>query len=263
MKNRCAYCKKEGKLTREHIIPKSLCELDPSLTVGFSEPAKGWIKAEPLIKDVCEKCNSDYLSKVDSYGKRLYLENGFDRSFAEDGTVEFKYDYDFLLRYLLKISYNSARTLERDLEWIEPFSKFILYGIDPPKEIKTSIFLEIMKSYKIKQGDRHKLPKETRNREYLTPEIIRVSRAYEIGIQLEGIVRLVSVKAFYFYIPLLHAEKSRSALRRSIKSFLEILPCAQKLEPNKNRMRIRISKRTCFDAMKHDYWGQDYWGMIR
>lgn len=65
----CAYCSKEEKLTKEHIIPDAL--LDIFAECDFTIRGENYFKADPIIKDVCFKCNNEILSELDNYGTNL------------------------------------------------------------------------------------------------------------------------------------------------------------------------------------------------
>ena len=66
------------------------------------------VGGQPTIKDVCPKCNNDVLSKLDSYGLELY-KRCFYRIADAGESVTFDYDYERLLRWILKLNFNSAR----------------------------------------------------------------------------------------------------------------------------------------------------------
>ena len=108
----CAYCSEQGSLTKEHIWPRSLITKYEGLKT-FNPRSNSFYTGEPVIKDVCAPCNNVHLSKLDSYLSELhekYLQNILmpgDAAFVE-------YDYNLLLRALLKISYNSARAFAED-----------------------------------------------------------------------------------------------------------------------------------------------------
>jgi hypothetical protein len=98
-------------MTREHLIPSWYIQ-SQDLSEGkkfFLEKAPSkFLQSDPVIKDVCGECNNVKLGILDDYAKSLYTNIFFeDIYFGERKSVQF--DYDLLLRWLLKISYNSAR----------------------------------------------------------------------------------------------------------------------------------------------------------
>lgn len=125
----CAYCNEEKQATKEHIIPKGIIDLFPECNLAYS----GFDKVhggEATIKDVCSECNNGQLSKLDTYGKE-FVETYFINNYKKDDKVDIEYDYDLLIRWLLKIVYNNERSYHRDVEWFKKNIDYILYGGDP------------------------------------------------------------------------------------------------------------------------------------
>src|SRR5438034_7016401 len=109
MSKACAYCgSTDKKMTKEHIWPQSIAERLPTYTARFISPANKVLEADLVIKDVCEPCNNGPLSKLDEYGAQLF-DAYFNRFYEHGQAVEFRTDWTLLKRWLLKISYNSAR----------------------------------------------------------------------------------------------------------------------------------------------------------
>lgn len=124
----------EGRCAREHLWPAAL---HSRLLAANSQSQNAfWLRrlekpiaAEPQIRDVCARCNNGVLSELDTYICKL-----FDCSFihmpARDESVSFDCDYHRLKRWLLKMSYNSARIHSApDLEALQQTRRYILgYG---------------------------------------------------------------------------------------------------------------------------------------
>ena len=111
----CAYCSQDRKLTREHIVPSFLYKRQSRATddkYGWSDKAGKYIQGEHKIRDVCGDCNNGPLSKLDEYGSRFLKENGFDNELMLDKNFEIRYEYDLLLRWFLKLSFNAARSTD-------------------------------------------------------------------------------------------------------------------------------------------------------
>jgi len=126
----CAYCYKDARLTREHIWPNGFLKRG-NFDLKFSERAGKTFRADLIIPDVCETCNNGVLSSLDAHACHLY-DRRFSKFVEPLQTVKFSYDYLIFCRWLLKVSFNSARTVERDLEVFERFIPFILQDRDPP-----------------------------------------------------------------------------------------------------------------------------------
>lgn len=123
----CSYCDHDRAPTREHIIPSWYYRHDSSPDdLGFMEKAKGKIiKTELVIRDVCGVCNNGSLSELDAYGKELFFSH-LNRYVFKDSNESLSYDYEKLVRWLLKISYNSARAHDSDAIILAQYKKAIL-----------------------------------------------------------------------------------------------------------------------------------------
>lgn len=135
MKKVCAYCFQTNKLTKEHVIPDWYIRLNRSEDdVCFSERAPKKFVPEMVVRDVCESCNNLHLSRLDAYGKELY-EKHFKSYVFKDQSVQFTYDYQRLLKWLIKCSYNSARANNADLEVLKDYARYLISDDLLPNDI--------------------------------------------------------------------------------------------------------------------------------
>lgn len=67
----CAYCGKEAKGTKEHIISSGILGLFPECFATIDGERKVVHHGDPMVKDVCADCNNNRLSYIDSYAKKL------------------------------------------------------------------------------------------------------------------------------------------------------------------------------------------------
>lgn len=107
---KCAYCNNEGKMSREHVIPKGFIDHMnfKEQIVSLDKAPTRVINSEITVKDVCATCNNGYLSVLDSYGLKLILKYN-DLISVNTKKIYFKYDYFKLVKWLLKVCYNMAR----------------------------------------------------------------------------------------------------------------------------------------------------------
>lgn len=108
----CAYCGSSGEMTREHLIPKFIYEIQNSFNKnhsGWNEAAEKIVKGEAKIKDVCANCNNVILGELDGLAKKFLFDSGLLVRNYEKKYLLLKFEYKILLRWLLKISYNSSR----------------------------------------------------------------------------------------------------------------------------------------------------------
>ena len=50
---KCAYCGKEARGTREHIISSAILDLFPECYITFDDARNAIHEADPMVKDVC------------------------------------------------------------------------------------------------------------------------------------------------------------------------------------------------------------------
>lgn len=104
----CAYCGKNGRSTREHIISSGILDLFPECYLTFDEKRKTVYPSDPVINDVCDICNNTKLSYIDSYAKS-FIGNYFVKNYNADDSIEIIYDYTLVQKMCSKYAYNDLR----------------------------------------------------------------------------------------------------------------------------------------------------------
>jgi len=136
----CAYCDKSCQQTREHVIPRWYNDTPGDGETFSARAPLTHVQGDLIVKDVCRSCNSGPLASLDGYGKELY-----DRYFAApiyaDEAVSLDYDGDRLLRWLLKVSYNSARAQNADVRVLREYRKVMLGETPFPDRIRCWLHL--------------------------------------------------------------------------------------------------------------------------
>ena len=87
----CAYCGKEAKGTKEHIISCAILDLFPECYITFDDARDKIHLGDPMVKDVCAGCNNNKISYIDSYAKGL-IGKYFTKKYDEDDKLEIEYD---------------------------------------------------------------------------------------------------------------------------------------------------------------------------
>lgn len=126
----CTYCGREARATREHIIPAFVLRLLESMArekaVGWNEIAQKSIASDAVVRDVCETCNSGVLSLLDNYAASMLGRAGLMVAYYCGRSLDLLYDHDLLLRWVLKVSYNAARTTSAAAALHLDFLRFVL-----------------------------------------------------------------------------------------------------------------------------------------
>lgn len=115
---KCAYCGKETKGTKEHIISCSILDLFPECYVTFDRARKVTYEADPVIKDVCADCNNNRISYIDSYAKKI-ISQYFTKKYTENDIVEIEYDYVMIQKMLLKYAFNDMRSRKEECSFFD------------------------------------------------------------------------------------------------------------------------------------------------
>jgi len=224
----CAYCNRFGKFTREHIFPICLIKKVPNYTAKYSLKAKKVFGAELIVKDVCAICNNDFLGKLDEYICKLYDEY-FSLFVDANDKVVFKYDYNKLLRWLLKISYNSGRTTNQDIDLLSKYKNYILYGGDYPEDV--AIFIDLIP------------PAFDDSNTKIYPKSMRCGKIKTTYFNYDWLtIRVVAINSFYFYLaffPIFEDSIPKDEFNLFGNKFPGIL-----LNFNKNLDTLFVSKQT-------------------
>jgi hypothetical protein len=125
----CAYCSLPNRMSREHIWPNGFLRRG-NFGIKYSKRAGRTFQGDLIVRDVCEHCNNGPLSRLDAYACTLYDTN-FGRFPEHFEPVVFAYDYGRLLRWLIKIAFNTARANKhQDAELLSRYRGSLLADFD-------------------------------------------------------------------------------------------------------------------------------------
>jgi hypothetical protein len=119
-------------LTGEHVVPDCFHKTIEAISIAKTPTGDKAIASAQEIRDVCAHCNNGPLSQLDNY--LCKLNEKFLSTIVHAGDcVDFRYDFDRLLRVLLKIGYNVARTRNWPLANWQDAAQYILGRASCPK----------------------------------------------------------------------------------------------------------------------------------
>lgn len=98
---KCAYCGREAKGTKEHIISNGILGLFPEYFATIDGERGVVRQGDPTIKDVCADCNNNRISYIDLYAK-LFIEKYFIKKYSKDDILNIEYDYSLIQKMCLK-----------------------------------------------------------------------------------------------------------------------------------------------------------------
>lgn len=152
---KCRYCSVDEKMSGEHIIPSFIYKFvnDSGLpNLGWNQRAKNIISAEFKVADVCKGCNNGPLSDLDAYGQKFLTSNGFLTQLFLKTTTDIYYDYNLLLRWLMKISYNAAAACnDPHASVFNDYREFILTGSPAPHQNEVMLFIGLTSPLKLSE----------------------------------------------------------------------------------------------------------------
>lgn len=187
----CAYCEENLPVTKEHIWSDCLIEKYEDIST-YNKKENKFYKGDPTIKDVCGNCNNILLSKLDSYICNLY-DLLFHRILLPGEGTRIEYEYDMLLRALLKISYNSSRANASDkvIKAHRSLAKYILHGQFRPSVALRLLVVTASRAINLDAG----------SESLLEPKHLRCAEIpYDGPLSNRFAVRLVAINCYWFYI---------------------------------------------------------------
>ena len=247
----CAYCGGQGPLTKEHIIPRFLYRQFPQQKLGYNARADKFMKWEAQVRDVCAACNNGPLSQLDLYAQQFFSSINCERTYTSRERIEIEYNYEQLVRWLLKVSYNSSRALSDPHRLLRESAAFISgTGTGPPLAF---LAIEVVQDTPLTAETRRELPEEVRHWRHIPSRMFRVgpARLHEPSANYsppEHCSRFVAVNAWYFTFCVVDPHASRAARRRLAASFQAFMPNAVELKPHHHDAVITVSRRTGLEA---------------
>jgi hypothetical protein len=138
---KCAYCGQGSDLTNEHVFPECFRRTFEAVSIAKTPAGEKAILSALEIHDVCARCNAGSLSQLDAYLCTLN-DKYFSKIVRPGDRVRFEYDFDLLLRMLLKIGYNVARARKWPLGHWQDTMQYILGNTPCPAGFH--VFLQLM-----------------------------------------------------------------------------------------------------------------------
>ncbi|WP_087734298.1 hypothetical protein [Paraburkholderia piptadeniae] len=251
----CAYCQEERPLTREHIIPAFIYDFQKQLegsVTGWNEVAQRMVGGEGKIKDVCEDCNNRVLSELDSYGKRLLTDSGL---FVQNYTrqdLTLQYDYSLLLRWLLKISFNSSRTDGAHSHLFERYIPFIRGLASPPSRFQVAplVYLARPEVVGFSQIGADSFARLSQGASRLNPFIVRICYGAVPGEQ-DYVLRLNIFGPAVFYLLIFREGILPGHAASAIRRLTKLMPGIAELSPKRKLVEVHSGQKTWLDLYEH------------
>lgn len=231
-------------------MPAFLYRACPNQKTMYHPAKDEYIKTEVKIGDVCRGCNSGPLSELDARGKTFFEKNECTRSFMAGQVLRVDYDYDILLRWLLKLSYNSSRAMSSQSDVLEACAGFIL-GREELLH-SAAVMLEV-----VSEPDHAGLSEA--DRDSLADDGASLSswfRFGRFGISHSELSpaesRFIVLNAFHFYIALFSTDVPRKQRRDWTKCLQVGWPDVTVISSGRSAVAVRVSNRTSFDTQNRE-----------
>jgi hypothetical protein len=253
----CAYCRQDRTLTREHIIPAFLYnfqrQLDEGATIGWNEVAQRMVGGEAKVRDVCAECNGGYLSDLDAYAKRVLSESGLLVANFTRSRVTIKHDYAMLLRWLLKVSFNSTRQDRVHSPLFEPHVPFIMGDADLPPRHRVACLIGLAAPARLEDTthvDRETFLKRSNGHRLFNPFVVRISYGAVRG-EDRYVLRLVILGAAVFYLLMFHDDTLPGHAGAAIRAFLKTVPGSVELTTKLRLVEVATGQKTWLELYEN------------
>lgn len=200
-------------MSREHIWPNGFLQRG-DFGIKYSKRAGRTFQGDLIVRDVCEHCNNGPLSRLDAYACRLYDTN-FGRFPEHFEPVDFAYDYSRLLRWLIKIAFNTARANKhQDAKLLGRYRGSLLCKFDN-SPINANAYVALIGPGSLNLGDR--------SRRKIYPQVARSGPIVLPGVSQgdDIITRMVMINAYAFT---LIVSRTPEVSSRKVSGLLRQLP---------------------------------------
>lgn len=251
----CAYCNKEGNITKEHVIPAFIYRFQRATGnsfTGWNEAAEKMVGGEFSVKDVCASCNNGQLNELDSYGKTLLETAGLLVRNYQSPSISLRLDPSLLLRWLLKLSYNSSRSDGAHSHLFRPHIPFMLGGGQTPGRHQVALIASMAGpiALKEKREGYEQLFEAAESSATFNPFLVRISYGSIAG-NVCSTLRLVIIGPLVLYIPIFEAGTLPGHAAAEIRRIIKRFPTAKEITPSTKAVLLKAGADTWLDLYRH------------
>lgn len=251
----CAYCEGPGPFTREHLWPAGLWKrftADATVRPHFflDRSAEKFVLGQPKIRDVCASCNNGELSRLDAYACQLY-DSALFRQFEDGDCFVFDYNYERLLRWLLKIAFNSARIHRSETGILAYYSKYILGEFSRPRNVR--LFAELIRPAVVTQEQEATTGVKAGTKFY--PDRLRVGHVALANLRpiIDVTGRSIIVNAFAFSVFIGDRNAPGGYMFTLENAFASACPASKLLKPDESKVELTCRGLDANEALVWHY----------
>lgn len=249
----CAYCKNDEKLTKEHVMPsfvyKYMKKMGQGASSGWNEKAKKHVGSEFVVKDVCASCNNVVLGELDDHAKIVISEAGVFTPIFTAKNVKLNYKYDLLVRWLLKVAFNSSRGSGINEGVFDRFIDLILGKNCDYSEVL--ITAGLLRPCKLEPAERKKYGQDLNANQYgyVNPFFTRISWAPNTPKEFH--TKQIVIGALILHVVVFTPGVIRNDRKRLKKEYLKMYKGMTIIGQNTSNTLIEQTPLSFIESMKH------------
>ena len=210
------------------------------------------VGGEGKVKDVCAECNNGVLSDLDGYGKKLLSESGLLVHNYVKMSITLRYDYELLLRWLLKISFNSSRTDGAHSHLFEKYVPFILGKSPAPPRHRLACLAYLAAPERLGESNIRQEPflRITQGSKFLNPFLVRICYGGVSG-EHSYTLRLNIFGPVVFHLVLFNESTLPGHSATAIRRLLKLSPGALEIDRKHRLLQLQAGERSWLSLYEH------------
>ncbi|OIR07839.1 hypothetical protein GALL_101210 [mine drainage metagenome] len=247
----CAYCRQDRPLTREHVIPAFMYNFQKQLeqsVIGWNEVAQRMVGGEGKVKDVCADCNNRVLGELDAYGKQMLINSGLLVQNYTKRELTLQYDYSLLLRWLLKVSFNSSRTDDAHSHLFERYVPF-MRGLEPSpsrNQVAALLYLARPETLGASRIADEPFVRIANGSSLLNPFLVRICYGAIPG-EHRYVLRINVFGPAVFFLMMFENTILPGHAASAIRRLTKLTPGSVELIPNRKVVEVRAGEKSWLD----------------
>jgi hypothetical protein len=220
--------------------------------IGWNEVAQRMVGGEGKVKDVCADCNNRVLGELDAYGKQLITNSGLLVQNYTKRDLRLQYDYSLLLRWLLKVSFNSSRTDGAHSPLFERYVPF-MRGLEPsPSRSQVALLLYLARPEMLGASRIAEVPfvRIANGSSILNPFLVRICYGVIPG-EHRYVLRLNIFGPAVFYLMMFEDSVLPGHAASAIRQLVRLTPGAVELGPKRKVVEVQAGQKSWLDLYEH------------
>lgn len=248
----CAYCGNVGSMTKEHVTPRFVYKhlKINGKHLGWNRRIDTWKNnLENVTKDVCSDCNNGALAKLDEYAYEFFKENNlFEQRYID--RLSLRYDYNRLLRWLLKVSFNTSRMSALGILDHGNYLQYILKGAPQPNSKYFKLMVELLRPICLEDfPDLEEMESfVVKDKKYSNPFQFRLYTMQPTDDKA-WVSRCIQIGGVHFHLLFIDPKIKAGYAAARIRKYLKTYENSIELSPNRAQCEVTTGNRTWMQAL--------------